>query len=182
MKSCPRCKIQLTPKVIGPVEVDECEQCNGVWFDKDELRQAKDITDSDLNWMDFEIWKHEDRFKAKTSGINCPVCKTQNQTIDYGATAVEVDYCPSCRGVWLDENEFKKIIESLEQELVSKSFSEYINCSIEEAKEIITGPESFMSEWKDFVTVLRMMQYRMFVENPKLLDTITAVQKANPLK
>ena len=127
--------------------------------------------------MDFEIWKHEDRFKTKASEINCPVCTTQAQTIDYGATAVEIDYCPSCQGVWLDENEFKKIIESLEQELVSKSFSEYIKASIEEAKEIITGPESFISEWKDFVTVLRMMQYRMFVENPKLLDTILSLQK-----
>lgn len=182
MKSCPKCKIQLKPIAIGPVEVDECERCKGVWFDKDELRQAKDITDSDLTWMDFEIWKHEDRFKAKTSEINCPVCKTRNQIIDYGATSVEVDYCPSCQGIWLDENEFKKIIESLEQELVSKTFSEYIETSIEQAKEIISGPESFMSEWKDFVTVLRLMQYRMFVENPKLLDTVTAVQKANPLK
>ena len=182
MKSCPKCKIQLKPKDIGPVEVDECDQCKGVWFDKDELRQAIDITDFDLNWMDFEIWKHEDKFKAKASEINCPVCKTPNQIIDYGSTAVEVDYCPSCQGVWLEENEFKKIIESLEQELVSKTFSEYIEASIEEAKEIITGPESFMSEWKDFITFLRMMQYRLFVENPKLLNTITAVQNVNPLK
>lgn len=182
MKSCPKCKVDLKPKVVGPVELDECEQCKGVWFDKDELRQAKDITDSDLNWMDFEIWKHEGSFKAKPSEINCPVCKIQTQRIDYGTTGVEVDYCSSCRGVWLDENEFNKIIDSLENELVSKSFSEYIKESIEEAKEIITGPESFMSEWKDFVTVLRLMQYRMFVENPKLLDTLTSVQRANPLK
>jgi Zn-finger nucleic acid-binding protein len=182
MKFCPKCDTQLKPKAIGPVEVDECETCKGVWFDKDELRQAKDISDSDLNWMDFEIWKHEDRFKANASQIKCPVCKTQAQTIHYGETAVEVDYCPSCKGVWLDENELKKIIESLEQEVNSKSFSEYIKVSIEEAKEIITGPESFISEWKDFLTVLRMMQYRMFVENPKLLDTVISVQRANPLK
>jgi len=182
MKSCPKCNAQLKPKSVGPVEVDECRKCKGIWFDKDELRRAKDTTDSDMNWMDFEIWKHEDRFKTKPSEINCPSCKTQTQTIEYGATSVEVDYCPSCQGIWLDDREFKKIIESLEQELVSKSFSEYVRSSIEEAKEIITGPESLMSEWKDFVTVLRLMQYRMFVENPKLLDTVLSIQRANPLK
>ena len=92
-------KIELKPKVVGPVELDECVKCRGVWFDKDELRQAKDITDSDLNWMDFEIWKHEDSFKAMPSEITCPVCSTKTQKINYGATAIEVDYCPSCQGV-----------------------------------------------------------------------------------
>ncbi|NNG01528.1 MAG: hypothetical protein HKM93_19225 [Desulfobacteraceae bacterium] len=182
MKFCPKCEVELTQTGIGSVEVDECEQCKGVWFDKDELRQAKDMTDADLNWMDFDIWKHEDRFKVKPSAINCPVCKTKTQTIDYGSSTIEVDYCPSCQGIWLEEHEFKKIIDSLELELVSKSFSDYIKASIEEAKEIVSGPESFISEWKDFLTVLRMMQYRMFVENPKLLNTITAVQNTNPLK
>ena len=182
MKSCPKCASVLMPKSRGPVEIDECERCKGVWFDKDELRRAKDSMDPDLNWMDFEIWKHEDRFKAKASAINCPVCKTPARAVDYGSASVEVDYCPSCQGIWLDENEFKKIIASLEQELTSRSFSDYIKSSLEEAKEIIAGPESFVSEWKDFATVLRMMHYRMFVENPKLLEFVTAVQKANPLK
>ncbi len=40
----------------------------------------------------------------------CPVC----QTVDLRMTdrqGVEVDYCPSCRGVWLDRGELDKIIE-----------------------------------------------------------------------
>jgi Zn-finger nucleic acid-binding protein len=28
---------------------------------------------------------------------------------------VEIDYCPSCRGVWLDRGELDKIIERAEQ-------------------------------------------------------------------
>ena len=182
MESCPKCKIELKRNHIGLIEIDECEKCKGVWFDSDELRKAKDITDSDLNWMDFEIWKHEDKFKPMSTEINCPVCNTATEAIDYGSTNIEVDYCLSCQGIWLDKDEFKKIIKALQDELLSKSFSDYIKESIEEAKEIITGPESFISEWKDFATVLRMMQYRMFVENPGLLDSVMSVQKANPLK
>ena len=40
----------------------------------------------------------------------CPVCKTQTLQMAerYG---IEIDYCPGCRGVWLDRGELDKIIE-----------------------------------------------------------------------
>ncbi|WP_417067813.1 zf-TFIIB domain-containing protein [Niveibacterium terrae] len=40
----------------------------------------------------------------------CPACKT----IELAMTerqGIEIDYCPSCRGVWLDRGELDKIIE-----------------------------------------------------------------------
>lgn len=42
-------------------------------------------------------------------GLLCPACQvplvmTERQNI-------EIDYCPSCRGVWLDRGELDKIIE-----------------------------------------------------------------------
>ena len=168
--------------MIEKIEIDECETCKGMWFEDDELREAKDSTDEDLNWMDFEIWKHEDLFKTKSRNLPCPQCNKVLVTINYSDTDVEIDYCPACKGTWLDKGEFTKIIEALTNELLTKSFPKYIVDSIEEAKEIVTGPESFLSEWKDFSTVLRMMQYRLFVEKPKLLDTVTSIQQANPFK
>jgi Zn-finger nucleic acid-binding protein len=182
MKLCPKCNLELEPKNIGPVQVDECHKCKGIWFDKEEFRQAKDSTDSDLNWMDFDIWKHADKFKAKESSLKCPVCMATTQEIHYGETPIEIDYCSKCQGTWLDKDEFEKIIEALNEELLAKSFKEYISSSIEEAKEIVTGPESFISEWKDFATVLRLMQYRLFIENPKLLNTVINIQRINPLR
>ncbi len=50
-------------RTLKMLKIDVCSKCAGVWFDQDELRKAKDQTEPDLNWMDFEIWKHEDRFK-----------------------------------------------------------------------------------------------------------------------
>lgn len=176
------CKIELKKKMIQKIEIDECEKCKGMWFEDDELRKAKDATDEDLNWMDFEIWKHKDQFKTKSRNLPCPQCNKALVTIDYADTGVEIDYCPTCKGTWLDKGEFTKMIEALRNELLTKSFSKYITASLEEAKEIITGPESFLSEWKDFSTVLRMMRYRIFAENPKLLNTVISIQKANPIK
>jgi Zn-finger nucleic acid-binding protein len=164
------------------VEIDECEKCKGSWFDADELRKLKDLTDKDLNWLDFNIWKHEDAFKDKSRNLPCPKCKSALVAIDYADTNVEIDYCPACKGTWLDAGEFNKIIEVLTDELLSTPFSEYIKASLEEAKEIIAGPEPLPSEWKDFLTVLRMMKYRLYAEKPKLLDTVTALYLANPLK
>jgi Zn-finger nucleic acid-binding protein len=34
---------------------------------------------------------------------------------------VEIDYCPKCRGVWLDRGELDKLIERSEQYVVPKS-------------------------------------------------------------
>jgi Zn-finger nucleic acid-binding protein len=36
-------------------------------------------------------------------------------------SGVEIDYCPTCRGVWLDRGELDKIIERAEAELHSGS-------------------------------------------------------------
>jgi uncharacterized protein len=50
------------------------------------------------------------RDRREDMTLRCPVCKevelvmTERQTI-------EIDYCPICRGVWLDRGELDKIIE-----------------------------------------------------------------------
>jgi Zn-finger nucleic acid-binding protein len=179
---CPKCNEQMEIQVIEGADIDVCTKCKGVWFDQDEMRQAKDQLEPDLNWMDFEIWKHTDKFKMSSTPVICPKCNDGMVTLDYDQTGVMVDYCPQCRGVWLDGGEFKKIIGVLETEMANKPISEYIKESLQEAKEIVTGPESLASEWKDFMTVLRMFQYRILVQNPKLHDKIINYYKMNPMK
>jgi Zn-finger nucleic acid-binding protein len=39
----------------------------------------------------------------------CPHCKTELKIAD--RQGIEVDYCPRCRGVWLDRGELDKILE-----------------------------------------------------------------------
>lgn len=48
--------------------------------------------------------------------MNCPVCgDAKLQMTD--RQGIEIDYCPDCRGVWLDRGELDKIIERSTQEL-----------------------------------------------------------------
>lgn len=42
--------------------------------------------------------------------MKCPVCKDVNLRMSE-RQGVEIDYCPSCRGIWLDRGELDKIIE-----------------------------------------------------------------------
>ena len=47
-------------------------------------------------------------------GMPCPVCKVALVMSD--RQGVEIDYCPQCRGVWLDRGELDKIIERSAQD------------------------------------------------------------------
>ena len=42
--------------------------------------------------------------------MNCPVCKDVALVLA-DRQGIEIDYCPRCRGVWLDRGELDKLIE-----------------------------------------------------------------------
>jgi Zn-finger nucleic acid-binding protein len=50
-------------------------------------------------------------------GMPCPVCNIPLAMSD--RQGVEIDYCPQCRGVWLDRGELDKIIERSTRDLAS---------------------------------------------------------------
>ncbi len=41
--------------------------------------------------------------------MQCPVCRIELKILE--RNCVEIDYCPQCRGIWLDRGELDKIIE-----------------------------------------------------------------------
>lgn len=42
--------------------------------------------------------------------MNCPVCPS-TMLVMADRQGIEIDYCPQCRGVWLDRGELDKVIE-----------------------------------------------------------------------
>ena len=42
--------------------------------------------------------------------MKCPACNDANLVMS-DRHGVEIDYCPECRGVWLDRGELDKIID-----------------------------------------------------------------------
>lgn len=47
--------------------------------------------------------------------MKCPSCKDQVLVISE-RKGVEIDYCPECRGVWLDRGELDKILEKTRED------------------------------------------------------------------
>jgi len=46
----------------------------------------------------------------KGNRMKCPTC-TSTELLMTERLNIEIDYCPQCRGVWLDRRELDKIIE-----------------------------------------------------------------------
>lgn len=44
----------------------------------------------------------------------CPACKTVNLAMT-DRQGIEIDYCPECRGIWLDRGELDRLIERAER-------------------------------------------------------------------
>ena len=55
--------------------------------------------------------------------MKCPVCKDVTLLIA-DKKGVEIDYCPECRGIWLDRGELDKLIEK-EESYNKEHFSEH---------------------------------------------------------
>ena len=49
------------------------------------------------------------RTEDQVAAMQCPVCRAPLAMSE--RQGIEIDYCPQCRGVWLDRGELDKIIE-----------------------------------------------------------------------
>jgi Zn-finger nucleic acid-binding protein len=47
---------------------------------------------------------------TEPSAMKCPICPDANLVMS-SRQNIEIDYCPDCRGVWLDRGELDKLIE-----------------------------------------------------------------------
>ena len=59
--------------------------------------------------------------------MKCPNCNVNLVMSD--RSGIEIDYCPECRGVWLDRGELDKIIERSSQNVQSNSQGDKQNYS-----------------------------------------------------
>jgi len=151
---CPNGHKKLENILFHHVEVDYCPDCLGLWFDKNELIYAKDDKDSELNWLDFDIWRDKGRFEILISNRKCPVCRIQFVQINYDESKVKIDFCKNCEGIWLDRGEFKQIIIYLKSKADYEILHRYTKNLISELWEVFAGPQKFREELEDFLMLV----------------------------
>lgn len=86
--------------------------------------------------------------------MKCPNC---NETLLMSdKNGIEIDYCPSCRGIWLDRGELDKIIERSADPYTPKAPSQkvddryYGNDNQHRGKQYPKKKESFLGDLFDF--------------------------------
>lgn len=99
---CPNCLTQtMSQKQVkqANVRIDQCPQCGGLWFDRDELEKVLDVAAKELNVPS----------AASPTRRACPRCSSPLYRFNYPQTYCHIDMCRHCGGIWLDRGEFKEI-------------------------------------------------------------------------
>jgi Zn-finger nucleic acid-binding protein len=85
--------------------------------------------------------------------MKCPSC---NETLLMSEKrGVEIDYCPNCRGIWLDRGELEKIMEHSadhysKRENYDNDYKQYGKSGYDHDKRHPHRKKSFLSEFFDF--------------------------------
>ncbi|TLX76074.1 hypothetical protein E9993_07640 [Labilibacter sediminis] len=122
--NCPRCNSSLSKEVINDmnasIEIDACNSCGGKWFDKGELTEIEKLVEPTF----IEIRKIPKR-KEQYAALSCPSCSNMQllEKVEHPRDhKVIIDYCPSCKGIWLDKGELEAIKEENWFSILGKAF------------------------------------------------------------
>lgn len=174
---CPNGHGQLQKMLLHQVEVDYCPECLGVFFEHHELAEAKNDTDNQITWLDFDIWRDRSKFSAANIDKRCPACRIAFVEVAYDDSSVRVDFCKHCKGVWLDRGEFKQIMVYLKKKFDYEILHRYTKNLAVQLWEVFTGPESFREELGDFLVVAKLLNYKLAAQHPHIETIIDNLPK-----
>jgi hypothetical protein len=102
--NCPKCKGELTPFDFQGLNLDFCEECSGIWFEKGELAFYTETSD---DIPDFQSALK----RAVITHSACPQCRSTQlvETPFMDSSDLKIDICPSCQGIFLDNHELPKV-------------------------------------------------------------------------
>lgn len=109
--NCPACQGPLRQKSAGGMTLDICYGgCGGIWFDQTELERTDPRASISLH----TVWRDPNIKVSLTQPRLCPRCPGQalERKVFSELVHVEVDQCPNCGGLWLDEGEFTRIYKT----------------------------------------------------------------------
>ncbi len=178
--NCPRCQLELVPGDVQGVEVARCRDCGGIWFDEEGFRAAKELADPSVAWLEVDLWKEHERFALGSRKEACPQCDGTMAALRYGDTAVEIDVCPACRGIWLDAGEFENVLVALEREVARMPARELLGAALREAAELVQGRAPLATEWRHAVHILQLLKLRVLVDHPGLRRLLLEFEKGTP--
>jgi len=115
--NCPDCGRTAEIVCLGTLEIDLCDTCGGLWFDRSELeRLPKEISPADLSDEIRALVARLSSCRSATKAYPlCPICHQSMNPAQYQkVSGVVVHRCLTC-GVWLDGANAAKFFSLFEE-------------------------------------------------------------------
>jgi len=107
VRGCPQCRLPLSTVRAGTVEIDQCRQCGGAFFDAGEAAALMGPEADPASWSGGAV------VTAPTfASPGCPVGHggMWRYAIMAEADAADVYACGTCRGMWLEAKDAQKLV------------------------------------------------------------------------
>ena len=100
---CPKCRHGMKEVTHQDITIDRCTNCEGLWFDGNELQELKRTPGSEI--LDTGS-PYEGRKYDNSGTINCPRCgRTMENSSDWKQVHIWYEVCRD-HGIFLDAGEF----------------------------------------------------------------------------
>lgn len=172
----------MKPVSVKSITVQRCSSCHGTWYARDQLRLLKDKENhQDYRWIDFDLWRDRDKFLAgEQRNRSCSEDGETLQTVRYGDSDLLVDICTKCAGIFLEQGEYRAILDYLEHKVDSETVGDYLHDVKEEFVDLFTGHEGPASELADLGKVLSLLQLRFAVQHKHIASILRAASRGIP--
>ncbi len=106
---CPNCGGDLALAKRDGIDVEACQACNGLWLSRQDLETLENEA--------YDLGKKGSLvFEPERSDRKCPQCAGLLQTFQYRDYEMQLEFCPSGHGYWLDAGEDKRVLQLMKQE------------------------------------------------------------------
>jgi Zn-finger nucleic acid-binding protein len=115
--ACPACGSSLDPESVEGVPVNHCNGCGGLWLDHGELGQLIDLPRATLLALQERLRPETPRAATMAVGARlCPACSGTLSQHEYAlGSAVLIETCRDCGGLWLDPADLAPIQKFVEE-------------------------------------------------------------------
>ena len=114
-RDCPDCKQPLMTENFHTVELELCPECEGIWFDAEELKRLLAADPIALIALEEHYHPHVTQQKIRQGVLLCPGCDGILHLYHYQYDSpIEVQACLDCGGFWVEENQLSKMQQWLD--------------------------------------------------------------------
>jgi Zn-finger nucleic acid-binding protein len=90
--------------VLHGIEIDRCKRCHGIWFDRMEKENLKELQGA--GELDIGDDSEAEEYNELVF-VECPKCFTMLDQVEQEDPYLKYEICPTCHGSFFDAGEFR---------------------------------------------------------------------------